>query len=120
MRPSYVYSARIATVIDGDTLDAEIDLGFRVWTFERIRLNNIDTPEMYGSRAGPAGLLAKRFAQDWVQAAGRVYLHSMKYDHREKYGRVLGDFYRTMPDGADDPVPLGVALRAAGHIKTDG
>ena len=41
----YEYRAVCERVIDGDTIDARIDLGFNVWTFVRIRLYEIDAPE---------------------------------------------------------------------------
>jgi hypothetical protein len=41
----YVYKAKLDRVVDGDTIDATIDLGFDTWAFRRIRLAGIDAPE---------------------------------------------------------------------------
>ena len=41
----YLYNAKLVRVIDGDTIDAVIDLGFDVWIKKRVRLYGIDTPE---------------------------------------------------------------------------
>lgn len=42
---NYTFKARIFNVVDGDTVDAEIDLGFQLKIKQRLRLNGIDTPE---------------------------------------------------------------------------
>lgn len=117
MRPLYIYAVKPVRVVDGDSIDLEIDLGFKTWKFERVRLSSIDTPEITGSQATPEGQVAKEFTREWLNAASLVFLHSIKYDHREKYGRVLGDLYRVDHNGIDDPTPLGLALREAGHSK---
>ena len=41
----FTYRAKVYNVVDGDTIDVEIDLGFKIYTRQRIRLNRIDTPE---------------------------------------------------------------------------
>ena len=56
MQPEYLYRARVINVVDGDTFDAEIDLGFYVKTTQRFRLSRIDTPEVRGKER-PKGLL---------------------------------------------------------------
>ena len=48
MSKLYRYSARCSRVVDGDTLDLDIDLGFGMHFFERVRLFGIDTPETFG------------------------------------------------------------------------
>ena len=60
----YEYRCSIVKVIDGDTVDVDIDLGFGVWmTNERVRLYGIDTPESRTRDLDEKkyGLLAKRF-----------------------------------------------------------
>lgn len=114
MRPLYVYRATVIRIIDGDSMVLNVDLGFDIWAKTYVRLIGIDTPEL--SRSEPAGHEAKEFTRLWTQEADGICLHSMKYNDREKYGRVLGDLYRTTEDG-DDPLPLSVALREGGHVK---
>ena len=45
-KPNYSYRAKIIRVVDGDTVDADIDLGFKVTSHQRLRLARIDTPEL--------------------------------------------------------------------------
>ena len=88
----YEYQCKIVRVVDGDTTDVDIDLGFGTWLRkQRIRLNGIDTPE---SRTRDLeekkfGLLAKEKLQTLL-ATARV-LRTFK-DDRGKFGRILGDF----------------------------
>lgn len=58
----YTYNAKIYNIVDGDTVDAEIDLGFKVRTKQRLRLRGIDTPE----RGQPGYDAAKAFVADKV------------------------------------------------------
>lgn len=47
--PAYLYRAEVVSVVDGDTIDVDIDLGFYIWIKkQRIRLLDIDAPEMRG------------------------------------------------------------------------
>ena len=65
-RPSYEYRARVRRVIDGDTLDMDIDLGFEVVLASRVRLLGINTPEVVGvNKAG--GLAATEFVREWLR-----------------------------------------------------
>ena len=61
----YTYHAKVDRVVDGDTLDVVIDLGFKITTFQRIRLRGINTPETYNvkkdSEEYKKGLEAKNF-----------------------------------------------------------
>ena len=90
----YIYKCEILKVIDGDTLDVMIDLGFNIKMKERVRLLGVDTPEVFGPKTVTEGKAASDFTKTWVETQqklkGRFELHSKKYDAREKYGRVLG------------------------------
>jgi len=67
MQPSYRYRAELNRVVDGDTLDVVIDLGFYIRMKERIRLEGVDTPEVYGvpqdSEEYRMGLEAKEYVE---------------------------------------------------------
>ena len=67
MRPCYRYLAELDRVVDGDTLDVVIDLGFYIKIKERIRLEGLDTPEIYGvpqdSEEYRRGLEAKEYVE---------------------------------------------------------
>ena len=62
----YTYKAKLLKVIDGDTIDVKIDLGFRVYTKTRLRLYGINTPETRTKNLEEkkAGLKAKQFVED--------------------------------------------------------
>jgi len=86
----YDYACKVSRVIDGDTLDLEVDLGMDVRVMTRVRLNGIDAPEMNT----PEGKQAKKFVEDWVSAYGALGLEvdTIK-DKKEKYGRYLAELY---------------------------
>ena len=89
----YEYKCKVTRVVDGDTVDIDIDLGFGVWLHkERVRIYGIDTPE---SRTRDKvekrfGLLAKEFVEQFVKGSS-VILRTQKYDAKGKFGRILGD-----------------------------
>tara|TARA_Y100001938_G_C8075178_1_gene425594 strand:- start:1361 stop:1768 length:408 start_codon:yes stop_codon:yes gene_type:complete len=87
----YEYNATIIRVVDGDTVDVDIDLGFDVWVrSQRIRLFGIDTPECRTrNKAEKAhGLLAKEYVQNALRL-GEVY--ALRTREKGKYGRYLGE-----------------------------
>ena len=90
----HTYKCTILRVIDGDTVDVDIDLGFGVWMRkERIRILGIDTPE---SRTRDLeekkyGLAAKAFVEAHLPVGSIRTLTTVK-DKTGKYGRILGKF----------------------------
>ena len=96
----YEYKCKIVKVIDGDTTDVDIDLGFGVWLKkQRIRFFGIDTPE---SRTRDLeekkyGLAAKKYVTDRMPVGSTQTLVTVK-DGKGKYGRILGQF--RMEDGS--------------------
>lgn len=87
------YVCLIKKIIDGDTVDVDIDLGFNTWiSNERIRLYGVDCPESRTSDEAerPYGMAAKGFVQDFLPIGMRVTIKTVK--NKGKYGRVLGDF----------------------------
>ena len=91
----YEYRVEIVKVIDGDTVDVNIDLGFGVWIHkERVRLYGIDTPESRTSDKEEKvyGLMAKDFLIEWI-SAGNVTLKTKTYDAKGKFGRILGELW---------------------------
>ena len=90
----YEYSCKIVKVIDGDTADVDIDLGFGVWLKkQRIRFYGIDTPE---SRTRDLeekkyGLMAKEMVLAHLPIGSTQILRTHK-DGVGKYGRILGSF----------------------------
>tara|TARA_B100000475_G_C14871856_1_gene262218 strand:- start:204 stop:671 length:468 start_codon:yes stop_codon:yes gene_type:complete len=98
----YEYNSKILRVIDGDTVDVDIDLGFGIWIHkERIRLYGIDTPE---SRTRDSiekifGFQAKKMVQSWLPVGSTQVLITER-DKAGKFGRVLGKF--RIFDGRND------------------
>ena len=90
----YEYKCKIVKVVDGDTVDVDIDLGFGVWMRDqRIRLYGIDTPESRTSddQEKVYGLAAKDFVVKWTNS-GDLTLKTFK-DDRGKFGRILGEIW---------------------------
>lgn len=86
---SFSYYVNTFRIIDGDTLQATLDLGFHLsWDFN-IRLNGIDAPEIHGA-SKPIGDLVTKVVQKWMTSidAQPVRVQSVSID--EKYGRLLG------------------------------
>ena len=91
------YNIKINRVIDGDSLDVDIFLGFGiVFTNRRVRLLGVDTPEVRTSDSEEKkyGLLAKSFVESWCQDKLIVLVVNDK-DEQDKFGRILGDFHDT-------------------------
>ena len=90
----FEYKCKLIKVVDGDTIDIDIDLGFGVWLRnQRVRLYGIDTPE---SRTRDLeekkyGLAAKEFLTKWP-GAGELTIKTHK-DERGKFGRILGEIW---------------------------
>lgn len=90
----YEYRCKILRIVDGDTVDVDIDLGFGVWIHkERVRIMGIDTPE---SRTRDLvekqfGLAAKQFLKDLMPIGSQQIIKTQK-DKTGKFGRILGDF----------------------------
>ena len=96
MKDPYIYRIRsIAKVVDGDTIDANIDLGFDVCLSKRIRLAGIDTPESRtkDEYEKKLGLEAKEWMKNRLQFAKNIIIKTELPDSTEKYGRILGWLY---------------------------
>jgi len=83
---------KVLAVIDGDTIDVDIDLGFDISITKRVRLAGIDTPESRTSDKyeKTLGLESKAMLKQRLAAAQLVVIRTEKPDSSEKYGRVLG------------------------------
>lgn len=105
-------------VVDGDTIDVDIDLGFGVWMRnQRIRMHGIDTPE---SRTRDLeekkyGLAAKDFLIKWTNAGG-LTLKTHK-DDRGKFGRILGEIWCFDTNVNEKMIEEHHAVRYTGQSK---
>ena len=109
----YTYRVRkVHKVVDGDTIDVDIDLGFNVSYYQRVRLAGIDTPESRTTdkTEKELGLEVKKKLGEYLANATDVVIRTEKPDSTEKYGRILGWLYI---DGAEKSV--NEALIAGGY-----
>lgn len=92
----YDYNVKkVTNVVDGDTIDVDIDLGFSISYSQRVRLAGIDTPESRTTdkMEKALGLEAKEYLKSKVKDAKKVTIKTEKPDSSEKYGRILGWLY---------------------------
>jgi micrococcal nuclease len=91
MMYEYVVS-QVVKVVDGDTLDVIIDVGFDMMCKERIRINRVDTPESKTTNEleKKLGLDAKQYVESWVEKQKQIRIKTFKDD---KYGRILGELF---------------------------
>ena len=103
----FTYSAKILKWIDGDTVDLEVDLGFKIAVKDRFRLYGIDTPELRPKKADFATEEDRReeirkadaalaFCEDKAPVGSKVLVRTHK-DEKGKYGRWLADI--NLPNG---------------------
>lgn len=88
----FKYNAIVDKVVDGDTVDLSIDLGFDIWHRARVRLMGIDTPEKWFNY----GKVVKQYVADMVEFKP-VQISTYKAD---KYGRYLVDIFVDGVDGS--------------------
>jgi micrococcal nuclease len=96
LRDPYIYRIKqITKVVDGDTIDADIDLGFDISLSKRIRLAAVDTPESRTSDANEKkyGLESKEWLKHKVENAKNILIKTELPDSTEKYGRIIGHLF---------------------------
>jgi micrococcal nuclease len=92
----YIYRIRsVHKVVDGDTIDADIDLGFDISLTKRIRLAGVDTPESRTTDAyeKKLGLEVKDWLKHRLEGAKDILIKTELPDSTEKYGRIIGHLY---------------------------
>ena len=89
------YVRKVDNVVDGDTIDVLIDLGFDILFQSRVRLAGIDTPESRTSDKFEKvlGLESKEYLKKHLKDAKSVVIKTEKMNSSEKYGRILGWVY---------------------------
>jgi micrococcal nuclease len=89
------YVRKVENVVDGDTIDVLIDLGFDILFQSRVRLAGIDTPESRTRdlKEKALGLESKEYLKKALKDAKSVVIKTEKMDSSEKYGRILGWVY---------------------------
>jgi len=96
LKDPYIYRIKqIIKVVDGDTIDADIDLGFDISLSKRIRLAAVDTPESRTADANEKkyGLESKEWLKHKVENAKNILIKTELPDSTEKYGRIIGHLF---------------------------
>jgi len=118
----YIYKAELVRVVDGDTVDLIIDLGFDTFRHERFRLYGIDAPEMNTK----AGYPAKKWLWDALQPIETIYVQTIQLEtkaKRDKYGRFLAVLYDELPTLVPimrepiHPSSINAKMITEGHAK---
>jgi micrococcal nuclease len=106
------YVKKVSKIVDGDTIDVDIDLGFDISFSSRVRLAGIDTPESRTTdkTEKSLGLEAKSFLKNAIESAKTVVIKTEKMNSSEKYGRILGWVFL---DGSDKSI--NEEMITAGH-----
>lgn len=87
-QPTYTYRVKeVVKVIDGDTIDVQLDIGFASYLRKRLRFLDVNTWEKYGVEK-EKGLAAKARLEEMLSAADNIYVQTV-IDSQGKYGRVL-------------------------------
>ena len=104
----YEYRVKqVLRVVDGDTIDVDIDLGFDISFTSRVRLAGIDTPESRTTdkKEKVLGLEVKQRLKELLSKSSSLVIKTEKPDSTEKYGRILGWLYI---DGAEKSINEGL------------
>jgi len=111
----YEYKAKVIKVIDGDTIDVEVDLGWKITIKDRLRLGGIDTPETRtrDKEEKKKGLEAKQFVIDKIE--GKEVL--ICTEKQGKFGRYLADVYYSTDEAEDFDTNLNQLLVSRGLAK---
>ncbi|MCE4564192.1 thermonuclease family protein [Maribellus sp. CM-23] len=113
----YTYRAKVDRVVDGDTLDLVIDLGFKITTLQRIRLRGINTPETYNvkkdSEEYKSGMEAKEYVLKRMEENKYEVIVETNKDVG-KFGRYIGviRLADSLVSLNDDLVEKGLAVVA--------
>ncbi len=95
-----IYQAKLRNVIDGDTIDLQVNLGLGFIANARIRLIGIDAPEIFGvgknTEEFKQGQIAKLAVKEWFFNANEVL--RLIAEHRDLYGRWLGEIFKNGND----------------------
>jgi len=114
MEPGYRYRAKVGRVVDGDTIDAVIDLGFYVKITERLRLEGLDTPEIHrvphASQEYLKGIEARTYVEKRLAQNGNRML--VETGKRGKWRRWIATIYL-----ADSPKSLNEELIEKGLAR---
>lgn len=117
MNPSYLYQVKVLKVIDGDTIDCLVDLGFNTFIKERFRLYGIDTPEKTSKLPEIKDLAFKATA--FVKTTIEEKFVLVESVEKDKYGRWLAKIHvdKDSPTLNEQLISLGLAKAYFGDNK---
>lgn len=94
MLMKYFYEAKLYRVVDGDTIDLLVDLGFNIHHRIRVRLHGVNTPETCAADKleKSKAIAAKDYVYDWLVGQDKIFVKTVK-DPEAKYGTILGYVY---------------------------
>lgn len=112
MTPNFVYRCAVTGVVDGDTLEMVIDVGFRMTGTYRLRLTGVNAPELFKGHERAAGQAAKNFVEQWIEehGDGKTFPFLVQTKKADAFGRYLGRLID--PETGHS---LNDALLASGH-----
>jgi micrococcal nuclease len=118
MSDRFWYGATFLNVVDGDTVDLMIDLGFNIHHKIRVRLYGVNTPESRTTNKSEKelGIKAKEYTHDWLANHKWVFVNTIP-DKNDKYGRILARIYSS--DKVDDVTTacLNTDIVQAGYAR---
>mgnify|MGYP003111057711 FL=1 len=117
----YEYKCKVTRVVDGDTIDALIDLGFDIKYSSRVRLYGIDTPESRTRDKDEKvrGKMASAYLKEAVDNGDTVVLRTKLSDSRGKFGRVLASVVVDNVDINEAMIENHLAVAYFGQSKDD-
>jgi len=117
----YEYSCEVKSVVDGDTVDVILNLGFDIFYKSRVRLYGIDTPESRTRNKDEKarGKMAAAYLEDAINNGNTVVIQTKLKDSRGKYGRVLGNVLVDDVNINEQMVDKHLAVKYFGQSKED-
>jgi micrococcal nuclease len=117
----YEYNCTVTRVVDGDTIDVILDLGFSILHKCRVRLYGIDTPESRTKDKDEKvrGKLAAKYLEDSIKNGTEIILRSKLKDSKGKYGRVLGEIIVDNININQSMIEKYLAVQYTGQSKKD-
>tara|TARA_R110002012_G_scaffold244431_1_gene419149 strand:- start:3051 stop:3467 length:417 start_codon:yes stop_codon:yes gene_type:complete len=117
----YEYNCSVKRVVDGDTVDVVLDLGFDILYKSRVRLYGIDTPESRTRDLDEKarGKMASAFLKEAIDNGTKVVIQTKLKDSKGKFGRILGDVVVDDVNINQSMVDNHLAVKYFGQSKDD-
>jgi len=113
LNPFYKYKGRVSKVVDGDTVDAYLDMGFNIFTQQRLRIDSFDAPESWRPKSAGEkvhGEAAKARAKELLEGHELIFTTSKEVGIYGRFGTSI-----TLPDGRK----FGEVMISEGFVKKE-